>query len=231
VLYDEFVESVGQDRYRRACEAARRTAASTGRALDAEEPWPDDLADVPHDLADLWFAAGVSLDARLEAGLRFLAEMPCYANTMYMTGFFAEMAPAQRTLLWAAYREALEAPGDGRAAAIAYSLWVDYFEDPTTSAEAFAAVTAMGGLNWDRRIGRVLSVAGPVPWRPKQRLLEALLPEQRWHSSILLAIEGSLFDVYGQAEPDVMDVLERLQLPDAHDTIDRAREAAARLRA
>ncbi|WP_354701603.1 hypothetical protein DSM112329_01928 [Paraconexibacter sp. AEG42_29] len=231
MLYERFVERVGRVRYRQACEAARATAASTGKGADLREPWPDDLEDVPHELADVWSEPGAPLDTRLDTALRFLAEMPCYANTMIMTGWFHDMTATQTARVWDAYRAALAGPDEGLAAVVAYSLWVDYFEDGRTSEDAFAAMTVAGGTDRDRRIARVLSVAGPAPWGPKRRLFDELIADQRWHADILEAVKGSLFDAYGQAGTDAGDILRRLDVPAASAAdVERARDAAARIR-
>ncbi|WP_354697234.1 hypothetical protein DSM112329_02860 [Paraconexibacter sp. AEG42_29] len=227
MLYENIVQRVGRERYERACLVAQAADASYGKEVDTREPWPDNLEEVPHEVSDLWFETGVAFDERLAAGLRALREMPCYATTMYMTAFFHEMTPGQQERLWDAYREALEASEPARACTVGYSLWVDYFEDASTSGQAFTQMTAPGGKR-DVRIEPVLAIAGPAPWSEKRRLFQALIPEPRWHAPILRAISGSLFDAYGGVGDDVAEVLAQLSLHDAHPGLEQARAAAAR---
>jgi hypothetical protein len=171
--------TVGESRYRDACAWAWR---------DPTESWPDDLAYVPHDLSELWELNELPLARRLELALELYRAMPCYANTMYITSRYREFGGTERRMLWDAYRAALDSDDDRLADPIAYSLWVDYFEDaPRIAKQAWQEVTHAPS---DTRLRRALAVAGPVPWKVKAPLLESLLDSLEWHRGVLYALEG-----------------------------------------
>lgn len=219
MLFDELVAEVGAERYAGACEWAWRTAARTGRCGGARS-WPGSLETVPHEFSDAWWDADASLGERLDTGLALYREMPCYANTVALHGFYREFSADQRRRLWDAYRAALEDPDDRLADPVSYSLWVDFFEDAATVEEAWQETTRGGGERWELRITRVLDVAGPVPWVLKETVFAQLCDDPRRHRAIFRAIAGSAFDALGRLGPSAAHWLERLDLPD--DTPDLA---------
>lgn len=204
---------VGEARYRAACEWAWRTGSGTG--FGEGERWPDDLAEVPHDLADpLWHAGRESADQRLDLALRLIGEMPCYGNLMYLKHAFGDLGPRGREVFWRTYRGWLEDDRPSLADPASYSLWCDYYEDQDTVAEAWRETTVMHGSRWTRRLERALANAGPVPWGLKEALFAHLVGDPRWHEPIFLALRGSAFDVYGHLDrPAALLWLGRLDLP------------------
>ncbi|MEU9415775.1 hypothetical protein [Streptomyces sp. NPDC048272] len=122
--------------------------------------------------------------------------------------------------LWDGYRRRLEADRD--AEAVTYSLWVDWFEDRTTVATAFAEVlgndvdrvVAEGSAGLLRRAGRVLAGSGPVPWSVKATVYEKVVQEPALHGSLFKGLLGGYHDVYGDLEPKAAQaLLARLRLP------------------
>lgn len=218
---------MGEERYRDACAWAWETASGAGRCGGLRS-WPGRLDEVPHEFAHAWWHSDASLTERLEMGLRLYREMPCYANTMELKSFYGEFGPEDRRMFWDAYRAALDCDDDRLADPVAYSLWVDFFEDPSTVHEAWRETTWRGTEPWERRVARVLDVAGPVPWASKEELFEQLGDQSRWHGPIFRALFGSAFDVYGQIGASARDWLDRLGLaPDTPDLAAlRARLAA-----
>lgn len=214
MLFEEWVERVGRDQYVRACELAWRTPVGTG-GPDTAPKWPEWLAVVPHDFADAWHVTDTSLGERLDMGLRLYRAMPCYANTMPLKSFYERFGPLEREQLWNAYRSALASEHGQLAEPIAYSLWVDFFEDQQTVNDAWSQTTRRDAEPWARRVGRVLGVAGPVPWGLKAVLFEQLIGDVAWHPRIYDALKGSAFDYYGQVDPSARDWLERLELAPA----------------
>lgn len=212
MLFDELVASVGPQRYREACERAWQTAAGTGRC-GGQRSWAGDLQAVPRQFADAWWDGDASIAERLQMGLRLYADMPCYANTIALHGFYAEFGDPERRALWDAYRDWLSGEDDRLADPVAHSLWVDFFEDESTVEEAWHEVTCRDPAPWERRVARVLHVAGPVPWARKQPLFEELAGNPRLHQPVFRALAGSAFDLPGELGPGAAALLDRLELP------------------
>jgi hypothetical protein len=183
LTYEEAVELVGAERYRAACDAARR------------DQWPKGLEMVPHELQDLWDDRDAPLGERLDLALRVLREMPCYANTMALKWHVDELDPADRERLYAAYREALDGDDERLTDTVSYSLWVDFFEDQNTVTGAWEAMIASAP---DVRIARVLRISGPVPWTLKAPWFGWL--GKRWRTEIAAAIRSARAEVFGQVD-------------------------------
>jgi hypothetical protein len=227
MLFDELVATVGPQRFRAACEHAWQTAAGIGRC-GGQRSFAGDLQAVPREFADAWWDGDVALGERLDAALQLYAQMPCYANTIALHGFYGEFDAHQRDVLWDACRAWLAGADDRLADPIAHSLWVDFFEDAATVQDAWREVTRTDVAPWERRLARVLQVAGPVPWHVKAPVLEELSNDPRMHVAVFSALAGSAFDLLGELGADAGALLERLALP--ADTPDlaalRARLAA-----
>ncbi len=219
MLFDELVAKVGPRRYREACDHAWQTAAGVGRCSGLRT-FAGDLQAVPPEFGDAWWNAEASLGERLRMALRLYAEMPCYANTIALHGFYREFDAAQRGLLWDAYRAWLGSADDRLADPAAHSLWVDFFEDEAIVEEAWREAIRREPPGWERRVERVLRVCGPVPWRCKAGLLGELAADPRRHHAVFRALAGSAFDAFGDVGPGAAALLDRLELP--ADTPDRA---------
>ena len=138
--------------------------------------------------------------------------MPSYAVLMYGCRAYRRLGPLGRDAFWAAYRSLLAQEDDRLAAPVAYSLWVDYFEDSETVAEAWGGLTS-ADLG-PRGLERLLHASGPVPWRLKAPLYESLLPDPAWHPAIFSGLVNSRFDTYGRIDVSAASrLLDRLQLP------------------
>ncbi|MGW4507282.1 hypothetical protein ACWENO_21890 [Streptomyces sp. NPDC004436] len=128
--------------------------------------------------------------------------------------------PLPSDVLWDGYRRRLEADRD--AEAVTYSLWVDWFEDPATSATAFAEVL---GDDIDRvvaepseavllRARRVLECSGPVPWTVKEPTYRTAVRLPALHAAVFRGLLAGFHDVYGDLEPGAaLALLGRLDLP------------------
>jgi hypothetical protein len=177
-------------------------AAFEDACRDASDSTNDSTAqDVPHELSDrLWYAGSESFTDRLAIGVELYRRMPCYANLMY----------------WryrAAYRELVGHPDAAVAEPIAYSLWVDYFEDASTMERAWSEVS---GPQEPRRprLERVLAASGPVAWPLKSPLYRALAEEGGWDDPIVAGLYGSCVDIYGSIEREAaLGILRRLREP------------------
>jgi hypothetical protein len=163
--------------------------------------WPDDLADVPHDLADpLWYDGDAPAAERLAVAQALYRAMPCYANLMYVKDAFDGFGREERARLWAEYRVLLAHPDDRLADPVAYSLWVDFYEDRSTATEAWMETSRLDPCE-ERRLQRVLEMSGPVPFKVKARTYEQLIAAPEWHAHIFKSLLASASDVYGDIKP------------------------------
>jgi hypothetical protein len=194
------IDLAGAEAFEDAC----RQAMSSGGESFASK--------VPHVLSDrLWFNGSESLDERLTIAAELYRVMPCYANLMYWR--YGDFDGPARARMWDAYREFLDNPRDAVGEPIAYSLWVDYFEDPTTVDRAWREVS---GPQEPRRprLDRVIAASGPVPWPLKESLYQQLAAEGGWDEPLLAGLYGSCIDVYGSLErKPALRILRRLRTP------------------
>jgi hypothetical protein len=206
---DALIEIVGRDRFESASEGAWTTGQGT---------------DVPHELSDrLWFEGNESLSVRLAVAFELYRRMPCYANLMYIP--YKDLDSAQRESFWDEYRSLL---GDERgpiADPVAYSLWVDYFEDRATVQESWREVA---GPQEPRisRLRRVLAASGPVPWALKFPIYNRELADARLHEPIAEGLFGSCFDIYGDLERlGALQLLGRLRVSEDYTGVGPLRVA------
>ncbi|MFD8154331.1 hypothetical protein ACFV28_26745 [Streptomyces sp. NPDC059720] len=128
--------------------------------------------------------------------------------------------PLPADVLWDGYRQRLEADRDVEA--VTYSLWVDWFEDRTTSATAFAEVL---GNDIDRVVAEqseallrracsVLECSGPVRWTVKEPTYRTAMRLPALHAAVFRGLLASFHDVYGDLEPTAaLAILDQLDLP------------------
>ncbi|MEV6756805.1 hypothetical protein [Streptomyces sp. NPDC051214] len=128
--------------------------------------------------------------------------------------------PLPADVLWGGYRRRLEA--DRNIEAVTYSLWVDWFEDHTTSARAFAEVlgndidrvVAQRSEILLRRARRVLECSGPVCWTVKEPTYRTAAQLPALHPAVFRGLRASFHDIYGDLEPAAaLSLLDRLDLP------------------
>jgi hypothetical protein len=213
--FEELVAVVGEERYRAACRWAWRTAAGTGERSEPQSG-ASALDEVPHELADVWHDGKTSLPDRVDLALRIYQEMPCYANTMELKSFYGKFGTAEKRRFWDMYRAALDSDDDRLAEPVAYSLWVDFYEDQETVHEAWQETSRCDETASRRRLQRVLEIAGPVPWHLKEPVFEQLIGDAAWHPFIFRALVGSAFDAYGALDPRAAKTwLDRLHLSEA----------------
>ncbi|WP_415744161.1 hypothetical protein [Streptomyces scabiei] len=179
------------------------------------------------EVAHSWAGAVFSADLEAAALVRLALGLLDLLDEYWVTcGIRFAYGSAEGTLpadvLWDGYRRRLEADRDSRA--VTCSLWVDWFEDRSSSATAFAEVL---GHDIDRvvnersehllrRARRVLECSGPVRRAEKEPTyrtaarLPALLP------SLFHALRASFHDVNGDLEPAAaLGLLDELVLPAA----------------
>jgi hypothetical protein len=193
VTIEELEAEVGPDLFRRTCERAWATALTTGRGR--EDPWPADEADVPHTIAD-------HFDGDAAFGFQVYRTMPCYGVLMYV-GF-----EPHDDAFWSQITALLDDPDDRLAAPVQYWLWCGPFEQAKVSGPLFTRLVSNAS---DLRVRRLLDVSGPVPWSAKGALLKRLIGRPSWQQSVLRALEGAAYDVYGQIDrQDALSLLHKL---------------------
>ncbi|MFF3650815.1 hypothetical protein ACFYXV_19530 [Streptomyces sp. NPDC002181] len=211
-----------------AVEAARRWLADQG-VRQVCDGWVSDgqpeisltANQVAHSWAGDVFAE--DLDAadqvRLAFGLLDLLDEYWVTCEIRMANESAE-GPLPADVLWEGYRRRLEVGREVEA--VTYSLWVDWFEDHTTSATAFAEVL---GNDIDRvvagqseallrRARRVLECSGPVDWAVKESTYRTAVRLPALHPALFRGLLTSFHDAYGALEPAAaLALLDRLDLP------------------
>ncbi|MFF3323184.1 hypothetical protein [Streptomyces sp. NPDC002889] len=213
-----------------AMEDARRWLAEDGVTQIGTDEWTDGEAldrrltanEVAHDWAGVVFT-----DERLDAAgqLRLAFGLLDLLDAYWVTSEIrcadqGPDGPLPAEVLWDGYRRRLEAPQVSEA--VTYSLWVDWFEDRSTSATAFAEVLGhdieqlMTGTPETllRRARRVLECSGPVPWRTKQAAYGVATRLPALHPALFKGLLSSYHDLYGDLQPDAASaVLSGLDLP------------------
>lgn len=193
-----------------------------GWVSDAKPDEPLTAGQVAHSWAgDVFAEDGLDPAGRLRLAFGLLDLLDEYWVTCEIR--FADDSaegPLPADVLWDGYRRRLEADRD--AEAVTYSLWVDWFEDHTTSATAFAEVL---GYDIDRvvadrsepllrRARRVLECSGPVRWPVKEPVYRTAARLPALHPALFLGLRASFHDVYGDLEPAAaLSLLDRLDLP------------------
>ncbi|MFF0747183.1 hypothetical protein ACFYVL_43070 [Streptomyces sp. NPDC004111] len=209
-------------------EAARRWLAEQG-VRQVRDGWVSDekpealltANQVAHSWAGDVFAEDLSAAEQVRLAFGLLDLLDEYWVTCEIR--FANEStedPLPADVLWDGYRRRLEADRD--AAAVTYSLWVDWFEDHTTSPTAFAEVlgndidqvVAQRSEALLRRARRVLECSGPVPWTVKEPTYHTAMRLPALNSAVFHGLLASFHDVYGDLEPAAaLAILIRLDLP------------------
>ncbi|MFJ5550597.1 hypothetical protein [Streptomyces sp. NPDC093225] len=209
---------------------ALRWLAEEGVTRVGDDEWTDGRtpgeritgSDVAVRFADLVFTdERLAPEGQLRLAFGLLDLLDAYWVTCEMGTAFADPdfgLPAEG--LWNGYRQRLEAPGIG--AAVTYSLWVDWFEDRRTSAEAFdqvlgrdvARLRAGAPEALLRRAARVLECSGPVPWEVKERSYRAAARLPELHPALFKGLLDGYTAVYGDLDPAAaLALLTSLSLP------------------
>ncbi|MFB4315739.1 hypothetical protein [Actinomadura sp. 21ATH] len=209
-------------------ERARRWLAEEGITWEGGWTDPEGRPLTPGELAhECAFAMLEDPDldpaGRLELAFGLLDLVDEYWVTCEMR-FAVLNGKVPRAVLWDGYRRRLEAAAEPDA--VTYSLWVDWFEDRETVAEAFAEVLA--GTPGERRMRRVLRHSGPVPWETKLPVLRAAAADPALRDSVFRALLAAYHDFYGDLVPDeALALLRSLDLPPGTEHLDALRAVLA----
>lgn len=226
------IEGYSKREWRRLPDLAKAMLVERAQARGPQEApveWPDDLADVPHEIDELlWYEGDAPADRRMAVALELYRAMPCYANLMGLKLVFDDLPQDVRERMWAEFRTLLAQPDERLAEPLAYSLFVDFYEDPATVDEAWAE-TGAADPREPRRLERVLESSGPVPFTLKERLYERLVDDPRWHPHLFRSLLRSAIDTYGDLdERKARNWLQRLDLAPDTPGLDALRAALER---
>ncbi|MFF0886686.1 hypothetical protein [Streptomyces sp. NPDC003456] len=223
-------------------EAARRWLADQGVRQVGDGWVSDEKSDVlltANQVAQSWagdvFAEDLDTADQLRLAFGLLDLLDDYWVTCEIR-FANESAecPLPADVLWDGYRQRLEA--DRGVEAVTYSLWVDWFEDRTTSATAFAEVL---GNDIDRVVAEqseallrracsVLECSGPVRWTVKEPTYRTAMRLPALHAAVFRGLLASFHDVYGDLEPTAaLAILDQLDLPPNTQHLARLRHVLA----
>ncbi|MEW2357986.1 hypothetical protein [Spirillospora sp. NPDC029432] len=209
-------------------ERARRWLAEEGITGDGGWTDPDGRPITANEIAHECAMAmledpGLDGAGRLELAFGLLDLLDDYWVTCEMR-FAVLNGKVPRAVLWDGYRRRLER--DAEPAAITYSLWVDWFEDRGTVAEAFAEVLA--GTPGEHRLRHVLECSGPVPWELKLPVLRDAAADPALRDSVFRALRAAYHDFYGDLVPEeALAMLEGLGLPPGTEHLDALRTVLA----
>lgn len=87
------------------------------------------------------------------------------------------------------------------AAAVSYSLWVDFFEDPDTVLEAWQGL--MNQKNSIKSLTNLIKCAGPVPFELKEPIYKKMMKDTSTHKSIFYSLLFSALDVHGKIDKNL----------------------------
>lgn len=183
---DRLADTVGRDRFDRAC--AHAFAHAEGCGTRRNEPEADDAAElemVPHELSDL-------VTGDLDLAFALYRVMPCYSTLMYV-GFWGT-GPG----FWDRMRALADDPDPRQADPALYWLWCGPFEDKAeVAADAWREMTASAG---ELRLRRLLNASGPVPWSAKAPQLRSLAAQPEFEDAVRGALLAADTDIYGKSD-------------------------------
>ena len=222
------IENIGVDRFSAACDWAWATAKGCGQENEPEtgvSDIPGDPARVPHDIAErLWFASEADLGERLHLALDLYSRMPCYATLMYIRHFAPQFDAGDRGMVWDAYRRWLDDADDRLADPVAHSLATDYFPSREFAPEVWHVISTLERPRV-RRLKRLLTISGPVPYHLKAALYDRLMRDARWHPLILSSLLQSRSAPNGDIDLEAArDVLGQLRLSTTSPDLESSRE-------
>lgn len=190
---DEIIELVGRERYTAACAAARADSARPDYGRGADAP-----LDLPHEIEDPTWSGPEPWHEKLALFFSLYDDMPCYGHLMYARHHYSELGAADRADWWKEVRARLANQDAAVRQPLQYALWCDWFEDPETVEETWAALTGQDAP--PAVLQAALRASGPVPYELKAELYERLLPDPAWHQAIAESLHWSTVDVYGQID-------------------------------
>lgn len=199
ITLDELRLQVGAERW----ESARRQAWRLSPATGTLEQWQrssnesKDPLEYVRDLLGKSTIESESDTALVSLYADVYRAMPLYGFIfdLFIKRSYEDFGPDARAMFWSFSREMLSSPGDALADPVAYSMWCDFFEDPSRVDEAWRMLVTEDSS--PRMLRRILDASGPVPFRLKQPLYDRLISDDSWHDSIFQSLLFSSGDVYG----------------------------------
>ena len=204
------ISKIGEKTY---LEAVSRLARTADEPKGTDMPSPDFIHDIDGMMAELGFA-----DAEVwEIWNELILQLPCYGTWMYVFMHYQHrVEEPERRLFLTKLAGLLDNSAEAIAAALEYSLWVDFFENPETV--SFAWLALQNDLCTEKGRLRLLGVSGPVPFELKKDFLHSFLGDERMHKHILAALYASLYEVYGKSDPEgIKELLAQLRIDKSDD--------------
>lgn len=221
--------------------AAEQWLASVGIVPEGPGSWTDpeepgatlNSVDLAHDWIDQMFDdKQLTARERIRLGYGFVDLLNAYWVAVQLRWFIQRQTNPELTeWFWAAYRSRLAEPEASHA--LTYCMSVDWLEDRNTAASAFEALLAddlerlkhLDGEARDatlRRISRVLSASGDVPWCVAAPVYREASAVPSLHRSIFVAVHGAFFSTfYADLDPaEAHALLLTLDLPSDTEHLD-----------
>jgi hypothetical protein len=126
-------------------------------------------------------------------------DLPSYSIWMYVNLFYVNHATeTQRMELLPIFVDLIENGNLSQVEATKYSLWVDFFEDPSTVEECwtYLASNIKSGPGWDT----LMEISGPVPYNLKKPCYELFLETHSRRLTLRVALGRSCSDAYGDVD-------------------------------
>jgi hypothetical protein len=193
---------------------------------DPEEPGESlNSTDLAHRWIDRMFEdEGLTARERIRIGFGFVDLLDHYWAAVQLRWFIKGVSdPSLVQGFWEQYRRRLSEPQEPYP--LAYCMAVDWLEDRKTAAPAFVALLgtdleSLAGLNGDsragtiRRVTRVLSASGGVPWCVAAPVYRTAAAVPELHRSIFSAVRGTFNGFYADLEPsEAYELVRGLELP------------------
>lgn len=187
---------------------ARSRAVAAGTGSDQSESLGPSAHEAIFDLSHALLGEHSQPNAeRLVLWMALYAAAPSSAVLFEVELILHRLDQDAATVVWTAYRDALDHVDECIAAPACYSLWAGWLESEreyhgtTESAYAWNRMLAdaePGSL----RFNRLMSISGPVRWEVKAPALDRAADDPRGREALLQALLGAAFDVLGQLDVD-----------------------------
>jgi hypothetical protein len=208
--YAELVASIDRVRFRTAC------ATLLDEGLSQE-------------LCERVLALRRPASERLALLVALFQDLPLYSVLAACNLLLHDLPRSARAPFWQELAASCALERSARADAVETALFADFFADPMSVEEAWAALVDPGLP--EACLRAALRVSAPVPWRLKRLVIARLLAKETWHPVLFQALRGGLHAFFGPTleREEALLVLGRLALPGREAERQQLEEALGRL--